>query len=219
MSDPISSVAALAEPTRRRLYEYVVTLRRPVGRDEAAAALELARGTVAFHLDKLVEEGLLATVHERRSGRSGPGAGRPAKLYLRADQQVEVSRPGRRYDLAGALLAAAVEESESSGRPVRDSLAACARATGLAIGAEAMAEGATDVVPVLGAHGYEPYADEGDIKLANCPFHDLAQEHTELVCAMNLDLVCGVLDGLGDDPLRATLRPSQDHCCVVLTRA
>lgn len=214
--DPIATVAALVEPTRRRLYEYVVEQRRPVGRDEAAGALDLARGTVAFHLDKLVDDGLLDTVHERLSGRSGPGAGRPAKLYLRSDRQVEVSLPGRRYDLAGALLAAAVEESERSGRSVRDSLAACARATGRTIGQQAAADGARDVQAVLADHGFEPHHEGAAIKLANCPFHELAQRHTELVCGMNLELVCGVLDGLGDDVRRARLEPSAQHCCVVL---
>src|SRR4051812_34198583 len=106
----VTAVAALAEPTRRRLYEYVVRRPQPVGRDEAAGAVGVPRATTAFHLDRLVADGLLEVSFERRSGRTGPGAGRPAKLYRRSDCAVAVSLPARHYELAAELLAAAVEE-------------------------------------------------------------------------------------------------------------
>src|SRR5215212_1797080 len=111
----VSAVAALAEPTRRRLYDHVVRSPHPVSRDDVAAALGVPRATTAFHLDRLVADGLLDVHFERRSGRTGPGAGRPAKLYRRADTAVSVSLPERRYDLAGELLAAAMVEVEQSG--------------------------------------------------------------------------------------------------------
>src|SRR5918993_1985974 len=91
----VAAVAALAEPTRRLLYEHVVRQPVAVSRDEAAEATEVARATVAFHLDKLVDEGLLDVVYERRTGRSGPGAGRPAKLYRRAGCDAPVAPPPR----------------------------------------------------------------------------------------------------------------------------
>ena len=111
----MQAVAALEEPTRRRLYEYVVGRPEPVSRDDAANALGLPRTTAAFHLDKLTEEGLLATCYERRTGRTGPGAGRPAKLYHRSDREIEISLPERQYAVAGRLLAAAVEDAETTG--------------------------------------------------------------------------------------------------------
>ena len=114
-SADVAAVAALAEPTRRRLYEYVVRRPHPVSRDDVAGALGVPRPTAAFHLDRLVADGLLDVHYERRSGRTGPGAGRPAKLYRRAECSVSVSLPERRYDLAGELLAAAVVEAERSG--------------------------------------------------------------------------------------------------------
>src|SRR3954465_4235620 len=82
-SAQVAAVAALAEPTRRRLYEYVVRRPHPVSRDDVAGALGLPRPTAAFHLDRLVADGLLDVHYERRTGRTGPGAGRPAKLYRR----------------------------------------------------------------------------------------------------------------------------------------
>src|SRR5918998_3133060 len=89
----VSAVAALDDPTRRRLYDYVVRQPVPVSRDDAVAVLGLPRTTAAFHLDRLVDEGLLEAVYQRRTGRTGPGAGRPAKLYRRSDQHVAVSLP------------------------------------------------------------------------------------------------------------------------------
>src|SRR4051812_19417171 len=111
----VAAVAALAEPTRRRVYDHVVRQSSAVSRDDAAAALALPRGTAAFHLDRLVADGLLDPCCERRTGRPGPGAGRPAKLYRRAAGPVSVSLPERRYDLAGELLADALAEAATSG--------------------------------------------------------------------------------------------------------
>lgn len=215
--DPdVSAVAALDEPTRRRLYDHVVRQTSAVSRDEAAAALGLARKTAAFHLDRLAEESLLDVVYERRSGRSGPGAGRPAKLYRRSTKQVAVTLPDRRYELAGRLLAQAVEESDATGEPVRGVLHRKAEELGARLGEQS----GTDVFDLLERYGFEPRREGDAIVLANCPFHVLAREHTETVCGMNLHLLRGVLSGL--DPagpevrFEACLAPGPGHCCVRL---
>ncbi|MGW3958962.1 helix-turn-helix transcriptional regulator [Amycolatopsis sp. NPDC005003] len=207
----LAAVAALDEPTRRRLYEYVVRRPEPVSRDDVAAALGVPRATVAFHLDRLVEEQLLAVGHERRTGRSGPGAGRPAKLYRRSDRQVSVSLPERQYELAGGLLAAAVEEADETGGRPREILTRRARERGASLAA-----GGQDIVAALEENGFEPRIDGGEVLLANCPFHRLAQAHTRLVCEMNLGLVEGMLAGVGESRLRARLDPQPQACCVRL---
>lgn len=210
----LEAVAALAEPTRRRLYDHVVRQALPVGRDDVAAALGVPRATAAFHLDRLVDEGLLDVSFERRSGRTGPGAGRPAKLYRRSECSVSVSLPERRYDLAGELLAAALVEAERVGERPAAVLDRQAFARGREL--SAAADGRDDVLRVLEDHGFEPRAEGGGIALANCPFHSLAREHTELVCGMNLRLLEGVLDGAGDAGFTAVLRPQPGRCCVRL---
>jgi predicted ArsR family transcriptional regulator len=224
----LTAVAALAEPTRRRLYEHVVRQPSPVSRDEAAAALGLVRATAAFHLDRLVEDGLLDVSHERRTGRSGPGAGRPAKLYRRAACSVTVSLPDRRYDLAGQLLAAALTEAQRTGEPPADALARLARDRGVELGVELggaprEAAGSADargaVLQLLEEHGYEPREEADAVALVNCPFHALAQEHTELVCGMNLQLLQGLLDGVPEAGLAARLEPSSGACCVRMVGA
>lgn len=209
----VSAVAALDEPTRRRLYEFVVAQPAPVSRDEAAAAVALPRTTAAFHLDRLVAEGLLTVVHERRSGRNGPGAGRPAKLYRRSQRQISVSLPQRRYDLAGQLLADAVAEADRGDDSPGVVLRRRARELGIELGEAARAAGETTVT-VLADNGFEPRVVGADITLTNCPFHALAQRHTELMCGMNLCLVEGLLAGLATSGLTARLRPTTEHCCV-----
>ncbi|MFI8219628.1 helix-turn-helix transcriptional regulator [Streptomyces sp. NPDC085932] len=208
----VSAVAALDEPTRRRLYEHVVRRPGPVGRDDAAQALGLARQTAAFHLDRLAAEGLLEVVYERRSGRTGPGAGRPAKLYRRSEREVSVSLPERHYELAGRLLARAVEVADATGEPVRGVLHRKATELGGQLGAEEAA-GVTDL---LERHGFEPRREGDAIVLGNCPFHALAREHTETVCGMNLHLLRGMLATLGDSGLEAHLAPAPGRCCVRL---
>ncbi|UUU28588.1 helix-turn-helix domain-containing protein [Streptomyces sp. CA-210063] len=208
----VSAVAALDEPTRRRLYDHVVRQPGPVSRDEAAEALGLARQTAAFHLDRLADESLLDVVYERRSGRTGPGAGRPAKLYRRSDKQVTVSLPERHYELAGRLLAQALEESEATGEPVRAVLHRKAHE----LGTQLAGPGQADLLAVLEENGFEPRCDGDAIILGNCPFHALARAHTQTVCGMNLHLLRGALEGLVDSGLQARLAPSPGHCCVRL---
>ncbi|MGW1953322.1 helix-turn-helix transcriptional regulator [Streptomyces sp. NPDC001920] len=214
-SPDVSAVAALDEPTRRRLYDHVVRQPGPVSRDEAAEALGLARQTAAFHLDRLAGESLLDVVYERRSGRTGPGAGRPAKLYKRSTRQVTVTLPERHYELAGHLLAQALEESEATGEPVRTVLHRKAHELGTQIAGPER----TDVFALLEDNGFEPRYDGDAIVLGNCPFHALARDHTQTVCGMNLHLLRGVLDGLDGPGLQACLSPSPGHCCVRLQPA
>ncbi|MEU7817457.1 helix-turn-helix domain-containing protein [Pseudonocardia sp. NPDC049154] len=220
----VSGVGALAEPLRRALYLYVVAQPQPVSRDQAAAGTELPRHTAKFHLDKLVEEGLLDTEFRRLTGRRGPGAGRPTKLYRRSDRQVAVTLPPRQYDLAGQILAGAVEEAARDGVPVLEAVQRAAAHAGQRLGAEQRRRGAgtqaaplEDLAAVFSLHGYEPRVEDGVLTLENCPFHALAREHTALVCGMNLHLITAMLGELGHPGVQAKLDPEPGRCCVTLT--
>jgi predicted ArsR family transcriptional regulator len=215
----LGAIAALAEPTRRRLYDHIVRQPGAVSRDEAAAAVGVPRATAAFHLDRLARKGLLDVVHQRRTGRTGPGAGRPAKLYRRPETAVSVSLPERRYDLAGELLATAVEEADRTGSRPGEVLERSARALGDELGRAARSAaggGESALQAVLEEAGFEPRADGDDVVLVNCPFHALARAHAGLVCGMNLHLMRGVLSGVGESGLEARLDPGERRCCVRL---
>jgi len=185
----------------------------------------VARSVAAFHLDRLVADGLLTTEFRRLSGRQGPGAGRPAKLYRRAEGELSVSLPARQYDLAARLLAAAVDDATRSGTPVGEALTRVATERGRELGERArVAAGKRPsrralldaALAVLDEQGYEPRADGSEVVLANCPFHALVDEQRDLVCGMNYDLLAGMAAAVGDDVLTARLEPSEGNCCVRL---
>jgi predicted ArsR family transcriptional regulator len=223
MGDAFSAIGSLADPLRRRLYDFVAGRDDGVGREEAARAVGVPTHTARFHLDKLVEEGLLSVDHRRLSGRTGPGAGRPAKVYRRSGPEVAVSLPERGYELVGQVFAAAVEKS-LDGAPLSESLAGEARAAGHRDGTayddrrhavEPDEPGELGrVAAVLAGRGFEPSADDDGLVLRNCPFDALARDHTALVCGVNRDYVGGVLDGLGCAHTSARLDPGPDRCCV-----
>lgn len=234
----VSDVGALAEPARRALYLFVVAQPEPVSRDQAAVGVDLPRHTAKFHLDRLVDAGLLETEFRRLSGRRGPGAGRPAKLYRRADRQVTVNLPERQYELAGQILADAIADASTSGGQVRESVSRAAAEAGKSIVVAALAAepaaqtsgppsgqpsgptpgptpGHRSLIDVLAVHGYEPRREGDVVVLANCPFHCLAERHTELVCTMNHELITAAADALGE-PVEVRLDPAPGRCCVTL---
>ncbi|MEV7615556.1 helix-turn-helix domain-containing protein [Streptomyces sp. NPDC089799] len=221
--EDINAIAVLQDPVRRRLYEYVAAQGREVGRNEAAEAAGVARTLAAHHLDKLTEAGLLESGSRRLTGRTGPGAGRPAKVYTRARAEHSVSLPARDYRTAAELLAEAAERAGLDA-----GLRAAARSRGEALrGTAAPCGGIAEAMEVLAARGYEPHlepveaapeadadADAAVIRMRNCPFHAVAERFPPLVCGMNLALLEGLLGT--DGPVRARMDARPGQCCVVV---
>jgi predicted ArsR family transcriptional regulator len=215
--DAVDALGTLTDATRRRLYEHVTRQSEPVSRDDAASAVGIGRTLAAYHLDRLADEGLLTVTFARRSGRTGPGAGRPAKLYTRAERELAVSAPPRDYALVARLLADAAA-ADASGH-TRRSLVAAAAQLGREIAAE-VAEARPELEPLLRARGYEPFHDgEGILRLRNCPFHVVAQRHPGIVCEMNRALLEGLVGGLPAAGLDVALEPQPCCCCVAIRQA
>lgn len=211
-------IGALADPVRLALYRFVSAQPEPVSRDQAAEATGIPRHQARFHLERLEADGLLAASHARLTGRTGPGAGRPAKLYRRAAREIAVTLPDREYELAGRLLSDAVAESARTGGPVLDAVNRAFADYGASAGASAPTESdpLDAAADVLARQGYEPRRDGDRVDLHNCPFHALAQVQTELICTANRCLVAGLADAVAPDRLAARLEPHPDRCCVVL---
>lgn len=212
------AIGALADDTRRELYDFVRSQPSPVTRDQAAEAVRIAPHNARHHLDRLVAEGLLDVEFRRLTGRTGPGAGRPSKLYRRSPVEFAVSVPPRRYDLVGDILASAVTTA-ADGTPLADAVRMAAHTEGVTAGSTSAAARDLDgVAEVLAAQGYEPHVDADSVTLTNCPFDALAHKHTDLVCGLNVAYVQGVADGLGATHTRACLEPEAGHCCVRVRR-
>ena len=220
----VAAVAALADDSRRRMYEFIRAARRPVTREEAAATVGISRKLAAFHLDKLVEVGLLRASFAPVGGIRR--VGRTPKTYEPTDIAVRISIPARHPELLAAILLDAVQ-AEPAGRSAPQTALDAARTHGTRLGATARARmrrgrlsaerALTVLTPLLGEHGFEPDRDApGRLRLRNCPFQPLAGQAPGLVCALNHALITGIVDGLQATTIMPTLTPRPGECCVQL---
>ena len=220
VNSDIEAIGELHDPRRRALYAYVSRQRHDVSRDEAAGAALVSRGLASFHLDRLVQAGLLQVSYRRLSGRQGPGAGRPSKLYRRSDRQISVSVPERRYELLAHLFAGSLHAAGGAG--IKTNLTRAARSFGQALvatsrsGSPATGGSARTLRDVLDGLGAEPYVDGRVLRLRNCPFDNIATTYPELVCGTNLSVVEGIITGLGRGRRKAGLDPGPGRCCVAI---
>ena len=219
----LTAVALLAEPTRQRLYLYVRERGAPVGREEAARHAGIKPRLAAFHLDRMADAGLLEVEYRRLSGRVGPGAGRPAKIYSLSPRSFSVDIPQTRYALAASMMAAALS-ADSPGADGAESLRDVATAVGESLGDEIRRQTRTKgarqeaVRSKLKQLGYEPQVQEsGEWTMRNCIFSELSMSHRELVCPMNAAFVTGLLDGARLPSLHVERRKAPPGCCVRLT--
>jgi predicted ArsR family transcriptional regulator len=223
VSPDVSGIAALADPIRHTLYNFVIKHETPVSRDDAAGGTGLARHVVKFNLDRLVGEGLLDVEYRRPEGRGGPGAGRPAKLYRRSERDFAVSVPARRYELAALLLGIAARRNLEDGIPLADALRETTTVTGQALGQDVLNRTAPEHEPpavaaaiadVLDENGFEPHREGRTLTLGNCPFAAMLADCKKLICHMNLDLMNGLLERCGLAGIVADLNPMPGKCCV-----
>lgn len=210
----LTGLSQLDDPLRRQLYEYVANSDGSVSREQAAAAAGIGRTLAAYHLDKLADAGLLTISFQRLTGRDGPGAGRPAKLYTRGAHELTVSVPPRDYELLARLLVEAVEQDTS------DAVRSAVNGAALDAGRRAGAESGGSLIEALRHCGYLPHVnDDGCVSLRNCPFHMVARDHRDVVCELNLRLIEGVIAGCDHSQAHAELDPGPDRCCVVVRDA
>jgi predicted ArsR family transcriptional regulator len=222
-ADDLMAVALLAEPTRQRLYLYLRERGEPVGRDEAARHAGIKARLAAFHLDKMADAGLLEVEYRRLSGRVGPGAGRPTKLYSVSSRSFSVVVPQTRYALAASMMATALS-ADGSRADGAELLQDVATSVGKSLGDEIRRQTRTNggrqeaVRCKLKQLGYEPRVQEsGEWTLRNCIFSELSMSHPELVCGMNAAFVAGLLGGARLLSLHVERRTAWPACCVRLT--
>jgi len=219
----LMAVALLAEPTRQRLYLYLRERHEPVGREEAARQTGVKPRLAAFHLDRMAEAGLLDVEFRRLSGRVGPGAGRPAKVYSISSRSFSVEVPQTRYGLAASMMATAMSEGgpRADGAPsLQDVATAVGESLGCEIRHQARKKGARQeaVRGKLRQLGYEPQVQEsGEWKMRNCIFSELSISYREVVCPMNAALVTGMLNGARLSSLHVESGPTRPGCCVRVT--
>ncbi|MFJ7949444.1 helix-turn-helix transcriptional regulator [Streptomyces sp. NPDC096354] len=220
----IDSVSALNEDSRRRMFTFIRRAHRAVTRDEAAASVGISRKLAAFHLDKLVDAGLLRARYETPGGIRK--VGRQPKVYEPTDAQITVNIPDRRHELLADLLLDAVL-TESADENAAQAAVRAAEQRGRRMGEAVRDEsrpgrlgperGLTACERLLDQYGYEPVRETPTLlRLRNCPFHPLAAKAPDLVCGMNQAFLSGCLDGLQVNGVQAVLAPEPGECCVRL---
>ncbi len=218
LDETLTAIGLLDEPIRRDLYDWVVAQGRPVGREEAARAIGITRSLATFHLDRLAAAGLLTGSYRRLTGKVGPGAGRPARVYRRSDDDFSVTLPERRYQRAAELFASALERLGDGTPP--DALRDAAESLGAELGARSRRRTPERrLTSALEGGGYEPVTDgSGKIRLRNCPFDALVSDHRTLVCGTNLAMAEGIARGAGTAMI-PVLDPQPGYCCVAFEPA
>lgn len=223
----VESIAVLTDGQRRRVFGYVRRARRPVTREQVAADSGVSVKLAAFHLDKLVEAGLLRTSYETPAGVRK--VGRRPKVYEPTGADIHVSIPERRPDVIAEILIDAVM-TEQAHESAQAAAMRTAREHGRDIGSAERARtrpgrlgperSLNAVEPVLARYGYEPDRPAPTtLRLLNCPFHQQATRSTELVCGINRAFLGGVLDGLEAAGIDAVLAPHPGRCCVEIREA
>lgn len=222
----IEALTALGDESRRRMFEFARRAGRPISRDDAATEVGISRKLAAFHLERLVDAGLLRS-HFGHPGRLRK-VGRAPKLYEPTDADLKVSIPPRQPDLLAAILLEGVL-SDASDNPL-DAAHRAAFRRGERVGAEVRARARpgrlsseralTLSEATLSGAGFEPVRPRPDcLRLHSCPFHPLAAVQPEAVCGINHAFVDGLLTGLEANTVEVALDPDGGECCVEITAA
>ncbi|MEU8797388.1 helix-turn-helix domain-containing protein [Spirillospora sp. NPDC048819] len=221
-SSALEAAAILSDDLRRGMYAFIRSAKAPVTRDEAAASVGISRKLAAFHLDKLVDAGLLRAHYASPAGVRR--VGRAPKVYEPSGVDVRVSIPQREHGLLASILLDAVREQDAGESGEAAALRAAGergRALGAAesrpvrggrLGTE---RALTCAAEILERHGFEPDRETPTrLRLRNCPFHPMAENDPDLVCGVNHAFLSGMVDGLGASSIKAMLAPHSGYCCV-----
>ena len=219
---------ALGDPTRRRIFFMVREADGPQGKDDVAGAVGIDRRLAGFHLDKLVEQGFLSADFARRSERSGPGAGRPAKRYQVAEAEIAVGLQERHYEVLSQLLLKAMahggegepqEVLERVGYDFGFELGQAEVAAGRRLHGDNAIEVVKGVVRLLSRYGFAARVEgENTIRACACPFEEMAFIDPDRICGLDRSIWKGVLAAFAPDATlrEATARAQGDEACMAV---
>ena len=214
--------SSLGDATRRGIYISIRESPEAMTTAEVAELFDIHPNVARHHLHRLVDDGYLSVTERRRSGKQGPGAGRPAKHYAATAKEVQLQFPARRYDLLSELLARVVE------RAAPDRAAELAEEVGREYGRELAAEvglakdagfetAVNAVAKVMLGVGFDTEANTDDRVIVTrfCPFGEAAANHPEIVCKLDQGIVTGLMAAANQSPLAiVTPHVSTDEDCI-----
>ncbi|HLT97585.1 MAG TPA: helix-turn-helix domain-containing protein [Acidimicrobiia bacterium] len=213
--------SALGDPTRRAIYVAVRESSEPMTTSRIAQLFDIHPNVARHHLDKLADDGWLIVSRQRASGRSGPGAGRPAKTYQASKREVSIHFAPRRYELLVDLLMRVINEIAPEG------VSEIAQRVGYEYGRELAKEigapedaGYTHAIQAVAmamtglGFSMDPDVEGERLLTTHCPFGDAATDHPDVVCSLDRGIVSGLAGGLGAsaEPVLIPHSQPEDQC-------
>lgn len=196
--------AALGDPTRRAIYVAIRESPEPMTTARIAELFEIHPNVARHHLDKLATDGWLVVSHRRHTGKSGPGAGRPAKTYEASKREVSIHFSPRRYELLVELLMRVLQ------RVAPDQVSGIAQEVGMEYGRElaeeigapedaGYAEAVQAVAVAMTGLGFsmDPDVEGQRLLTSHCPFGEAASDHPDVVCSLDRGIITGLVGSLG----------------------
>lgn len=203
MDLPSPAEDALAQPTRARIFSFLVEKRAPADTAEVAAHFGLHPNGIRLHLERLEEGGFVVRSRQRA------GAGRPRDIWTISPEAHPSGTSPRAYADLAAWLARAIPATEDRLREVER--------TGREIGAELApkrsAEAGEALRDALAALGFEPTLERSEegfcCRLGNCPYRNSVRENQAVVCGLHRGITEGMLAQL-DPQAKLTRFESRD---------
>ncbi|MFQ5948470.1 MAG: helix-turn-helix transcriptional regulator [Acidimicrobiia bacterium] len=214
--------ATLGDPTRRGIFISVRESPEPLTAAQIAELFDIHPNVARHHLDRLTTEGYLRGSRQRRSGRRGPRAGRPAKSYEATDKRINLSYPANRHDLLAELLVRVVERLAPDDAPrVAEQVG---KEYGLQLAAEiglpeeeGFEQASMAVAKAMMGVGFGMNTEprEGLLLTHHCPFGQTAADHPDVVCKLDQGIVKGLMQAVHGKARPVAVTPHQrpeDDC-------
>lgn len=213
--------SALGDPTRRAIYVAVRESPEPMTTSRVAELFEIHPNVARHHLDKLAADDWLVVSQRRPAGKTGPGAGRPAKTYEASKREVSIHFSPRRYELLVDLLMRvlvrvapedvsriAEEVGHEYGRELANEIGA-PDDTGYTEAVQAVAVAMTGL-----GFSMDPDVEGQRLLTSHCPFGEAATDHPDVVCSLDRGIVTGLVGALGAtcDPVLIPHQRPDDDC-------
>lgn len=206
MENKLKVTNVFSDPTRYKIYEFILNKQKPVKVVDVAEAFSIHPNVARAHLAKLEEVGAIMSFFEK----TGQG-GRPSRLYQLSDKVIELHFPHRDYQLLAKI---ALESFSVFGEAGKKALYQTGKKYGAAVIEEEynvapealnpdqkirILEDASHMLGMYADFTYDPELKQLLLTIKNCPIKEVAERNPELICKMHHAFLKGMIESLFED--------------------
>lgn len=206
MEQTLKITNVLSDPTRYYIYQYITKRHQEVTVQEVADNFNIHPNVARLHLSKLEDVNMLAS-ETKKTGKGG----RPSRLYRLSEDVIQLHFPYRDYML---LSKVAIQTMLSLGEEGKKALYLTGKRFGTEVIEQEIAKKAgpgvelpfEEKLSILKSAatlaGFYPEFETNDDKtkiyfqIFNCPFKEVAFDHSEAVCSMHHEFLKGMFEAL-----------------------